>query len=382
MQKLITIDLRSQKLSWRRQFPWAALSPANVASPWQPFQIKYDPAPDVLPPVQGQTERNRRPYPAGLYSGFTPPVVTWQPFRIKQDSAPDVLPPVQGQTEPNKRPYPAGLYPGFTPPFLTQLITWDNKATQQTKKHELLVATILNSLIRRGKITQISQSEWDIPGIGSTGATGSTGSTGPAGPAGTTYQNNESLASVLTNATSAGDAGGRSDQFTGNALSPRWSKDGSALTPTVGYSSCAFVSNDADCFVQTYTPTGACRVECRIMALTNPARLMIHDSSSTAGGDGMAVQMEGNRAIMYSQDSGSFTARGSLFSISTLIGEWWNYLALAVDGSNNWTGYYSPDRVNWVSLGTYNKSFTVGKIGFGADRSGTYISVDFVDVVL
>lgn len=121
-----------------------------------------------------------------------------------------------------------------------------------------------------------------------------------------------------------------------------------------------------------------------MQGLNNPMKLELHDSSTTAGstGEGMLIQTTSSNIGMYSQDAGTITSRGSPFVIAAVPLFSWLYLALSRNASNLWSGWFSLDRVQWNGLGTFSKTFTVAKVGFGADRAGTAISCDFVDVVL
>jgi hypothetical protein len=207
---------------------------------------------------------------------------------------------------------------------------------------------------------------------------------------------NEGAAAALTNATSTGDAGGRADGFPGTSLSGSWTREATALStgPTVKYSSFGGVAGSACHYVQTYTPSGAFRIECRIwmQSSTNSGGmgLIARDSGSgDASGNAMVAEytwISGNASTLrlLSMDTGAYTARQTInvdaFNVAGgNVVPGWLYLYLSRDGSNVWTCGYSRDRTSFLSTGTHSKTITIAKAGLRLD-SGTF-GVDFFDVV-
>jgi hypothetical protein len=207
---------------------------------------------------------------------------------------------------------------------------------------------------------------------------------------GSAQEHNEIAAAVLTNATSTGDAGSRSDHFPGSSLAGGWASIGTAVSagPTVNYSVLSFIPGaSAGQRMTAYTPTGACRVEARLIGTANSGTgygLMIRDSGATEpGGEGILAWIDGfsGTAQAYSIDAGAVTARGA-----NVTGQWtnavWRYLAIERNGSNAWTVQVSLDRVTWQSMvSLHSKTFTVAKMGFRYVGTAWPVSIDFIDVV-
>jgi hypothetical protein len=207
---------------------------------------------------------------------------------------------------------------------------------------------------------------------------------------GSAQEHNEIAAAVLTNATSTGDAGSRSDHFPGSSLAGGWASIGTAVSagPTVKYSVLSFIPGaSAGQHMTAYTPTGACRVEARLIGTANSGTgygLMIRDSGATEpGGEGILAWIDGfsGTAQAYSIDAGAVTARGA-----NVTGQWtnavWRYLAIERNGSNAWTVQVSLDRVTWQSMvSLHSKTFTVAKMGFRYVGTAWPVSIDFIDVV-
>lgn len=213
---------------------------------------------------------------------------------------------------------------------------------------------------------------------------------------------NEAQASQLVNATSAGDAGSRSDHFTGSVLGGAWTQVGAGPTATsVGNS--VFAVNQGGgssptLWYRTYTPSGAFRIEARISlaSVIQAAQnvtfgVLVRDTAPIAAdntGNALNIQGEWTSAawncVLYSQDSGVYTARGTAVPNAAAYTWPWFYLALARNASNQWNGYVSSDRQSWMQVGTanYAKTFTPAVIALRvASGVGAYGSIDFMDVV-
>lgn len=216
---------------------------------------------------------------------------------------------------------------------------------------------------------------------------------GGGGGSGNAHNENDAVA--LVDATSTGDAGSRADHFPGSSLDAAWVGEATALGsgPTVKYSVVSMVgpSGAAHHRLQAFTPSGAFRVECRLNARftgNHGAGFLVRDSGTgDASGDGMNLNITGFDGGVYavSLDAGSYTNRGGPIGsfAGTGIGTWdgWVYLAWERDGSNNWTGQVSRDRVTWVNvLSGHSKTFTVAKVGFRLFDVAN-VSYDFFDVV-
>ncbi|MFN2466130.1 MAG: hypothetical protein ABR598_07690 [Candidatus Dormibacteria bacterium] len=205
---------------------------------------------------------------------------------------------------------------------------------------------------------------------------------GPATAVGLS-SDNEGQASILINATSPGDAGNRSDHFLGGALAAAWVNEATAFAVSqVGKSSLALKTAAGNGhLLRPYTPSGAFRVEARVMSPggANAIGFFMRDAATgDAAGDGVLVQVDGGGLNLYSFDGGAFTSRQTL-AVGGIPQNTWYYLALVRDGANNWHAEASFDRNFWFATGAYAKAFAVAKMGFRAGAS--VAAYDFVDVV-
>lgn len=202
--QLEVIDLRSGRAPERGR-PGAFLFPAStppVVTDWIPFP-RVEMAP---PPAYQPTQMWQRPVPAYLLPSGDP---TWFPHEIRQlrearfpgppvylpTPAPDrkpeagnifvapVIPPATPwipatikQTRealmPGPPPYPptpvvvrpiSYIFPGSgVRVILPQLVEFDPRASIRSRRHQQLVAEILNSLIRSGELIKVGPNEWAL----------------------------------------------------------------------------------------------------------------------------------------------------------------------------------------------------------------------------
>jgi len=190
---------------------------------------------------------------------------------------------------------------------------------------------------------------------------------------------NEAQASIISN-------NAASDHFFGGVLASKWAQEGSApaVGPTVGDSCLRFDSaaGAATVYTETYAPSGAFRLEARIMFGTSSGSswgIFVKDSSSGFAGDAAGFYVNSSTIGAYVWNSGSNSLQGSTVTPESD----WVYMAITRDGSNQWNVYYSYDRVLWHQIGTVNfsKTLTVAKIALiGLSGSPTFLA-DFVDIV-
>lgn len=205
---------------------------------------------------------------------------------------------------------------------------------------------------------------------------------------------NELAAGALTNATSTGDAGNRSDHFTGAALSGNWTVSGTFQNTGVAYSvwHADGPASGIAYITQPYTPSGDFKLEWRVRALTG---------ANSAAGDqffGVVAADNSMQTIAWNASTGiaiGFTgAHGSVASsISNLsfggsatiipdVRQNWVYMQLARAGST-FTVSYSFDRAIWTATSSNNtQAVTVANILQVVQTGNTGTSVDFVDVTL
>lgn len=217
---------------------------------------------------------------------------------------------------------------------------------------------------------------------------------GSAGAATRLAAPNDVQAGILINATSTGDAGNRADQFGGSALSASWGNlYGTGAAAVVKNSMLNFTntagSNTDTGAHQAYTPTGAFRLEARVLVapVGDDISIEVTDSLTLASENavgcgvtfGAATDSHQNSVNIHTRDTGAFTNRASI----TTAGAAFVYIALARDGSNNWTAYFSYDRVTWLTVGTWSKTMTPAYIKAHRFMHGSaaFGGFDFIDVV-
>jgi hypothetical protein len=220
-------------------------------------------------------------------------------------------------------------------------------------------------------------------------STQTTGVKWAAASGGTADDSNEGVAGQLTDATATGDAGSRADHFLGSSLAGAWTVD-AGITNTVG-ASVVNPSNGATfrSIKRPFTPSGAFRAEARVrLGHTTSAQLEFgvfdYNTSGLTGAGAFAALLgdTGSTTTRYramSMTGGTQTQEGSITTISWTP-SLWMYLAVARDGSNNWTMYLSLDRRTWITIATFAKTFTVAAVGFVVFDT-TYSAIDFADVV-
>ncbi len=191
--------------------------------------------------------------------------------------------------------------------------------------------------------------------------------------------NNEDQASALHNATSPGDAGNRADHFLGASLDPKWSWQGTPSGWAYGSSVVTAAGPPAGVhLIETYTPSGAFRVEARLAApQTGPVGLVIRENPGYPTGIETEIYYHSN-AVTFNYYAPSSTTVVGQISVGTAA---WYYLAIERDGSNNVTGAFSIDRVGWTNLGTFNLAIAVAVLSIDISTTGQLVSADFVDVV-
>jgi hypothetical protein len=268
-----------------------------------------------------------------------------------------------------------------------RLVLWDTGAAGVYAKYEIVWLTAYTAGATTGTIMRHQEGTSD-PGVSHVAASTTMRSAVTAADLGFGL-GNEAQASVLVNATSAGDAGGRSDHFLGSSLAAAWTttgltiKTGKSVVTPANTSSSTFLTMKAP-----YTPSGAFRIEARVsIGLNASVQVMLAAFDSAAGiaGDAVAVRAlnNGDNATIR---VGSLPLNGGAFGSAYSDGAIafpppsFIYLALARDGSNNWTAFYSFDRNNWQACGTGSKTFTVAQLGFMLLYTG-FASIDFIDVV-
>lgn len=210
---------------------------------------------------------------------------------------------------------------------------------------------------------------------------------------GSANDHNENAAAALVNATTAGDAGNRSDQFNGAALSGNWTQEATALSsgPTVEYSVFSGTSGgNATHYLQSFTPSGAFRIEMRAWAKTTTSLsgicILARDSGTgDASGNGVAAWYTFNAGLnsirVVTLDTGTYTSRASANIANDGSGAMrMIYVALTRDGSNNWYASASFDRVGWVDTSTTAKTVTIAKAGIRWSIN-CLAGIDFWDVV-
>ena len=192
----------------------------------------------------------------------------------------------------------------------------------------------------------------------------------------------------LVNATSPGDAGNRSDHFDGSALGDQWTNLVNAPTQeVVAYSAFGFYHHTLPVeYVEPYTPSGAFRVESQVRVVDSGSSwgvgLWVRDDGTGEGSGNYGVFLDSTISggatsiILWYLDDGSFVSKATFTLGGPPAGP--VYLALARDGSNNWTGYWSLNRGMWVEIGTFTAAMTVAQLGF---RGIGIISCDWIDVV-
>lgn len=200
---------------------------------------------------------------------------------------------------------------------------------------------------------------------------------------------NETMAGSLVNATSTGDAGNRADHFLGSALGGAWTQEASAATVTVANSSwvVATIGGAESVYTKPYTPSGAFRVEAKVLlsADNNQVILAVKDSSSgtDASGNWIELAVLTNDTVVTSKIvAGSGTVINTVAD-DRLMGRW-IYLAISRDGSNNWSTYYSFDRAAWITAmggSAFAFTFTVAKFGRRDVGGSLQACFDFIDVV-
>ena len=138
----------------------------QATSPWSfPKTIKFQPPipePDLTQPS------GRRAIPFTYTNGVNPNASPWQPFAQRFMPAPVEIPPTMGVTEPGRRysTEATGAFVKQRPGKRIQLVPWDHTQEKPVRRrHEQLVAQILNTLITSGDIDHdpgVPQAPWRL----------------------------------------------------------------------------------------------------------------------------------------------------------------------------------------------------------------------------
>ena len=124
-----------------------------VFVPWVPF-APFAPPPKPEPPVIGKT----LPNPTILAEFTGPAIEIWFPQRATRQEIP-VEPPGPAQTRPLPSPETFSGTPRVPPQIL---VHYDEQATTRSRRHQQIVANILNGLIRQGDLVQTDIGEWEL----------------------------------------------------------------------------------------------------------------------------------------------------------------------------------------------------------------------------
>lgn len=206
-----------------------------------------------------------------------------------------------------------------------------------------------------------------------------------AAPSATASNANEVQAAVLVNATSAGDAGGRSDHFTGSVLAAKWTKSANAQATVKNSVASMYSSSGLSYIDQPFTPSGDFRIEARMGGGSGGALAVF----TTSGSDTGAIIINLEKAQLNVYGNSVITSEGIAGNYSGLqAGAGGNnvasipvYLALQ-RASGVWTGWGSFDRVSWVQIASWSEARTITTLGFRlGGGSAQPVFCDFIDVV-
>lgn len=146
------LDLRRPRPEPRRSIAGIFPGTTFTVSPWQPFAVKWEP----LPPGWEHEPTKLRPIAGALFPGTTFTVSPWQPFAIKRTDPIEEYP-----HSPTLRPKPSpATFLGPARFVAAGPVQWDPQASVRSRRHQQLVAQILNSLVQRGELALLAPNTW------------------------------------------------------------------------------------------------------------------------------------------------------------------------------------------------------------------------------